>query len=353
MKRYSFEIRKNQRKLKEARRIAKHRRHISLLKKTNKYKKKHAPDYRVLLKRLRNKIRMNIFREYDFRDEEIFLPLIDEIGIETKESFGNFISLGEKIIDSNASRIILDLRKCKRIWPSAITLLCSLIQWRTLAHKLKPKSFVPKVSSIKPLEDSLEEYLIHCGFYNYVGINKIKNKRVVYDEAGIVKIQCMVLPEILNNVTEHGKTALDQGWWIIGQYHKKHKFISICIADNGIGFRLNLITGPQKQEIEEKLENKKENDSNFIQLAFNEKISGAWSAQTQDKSIFRKKYQKGANRGNGLVRIKETCMECNIRLSVFSHYGYCVYDEKGNVDYKNFENRIFAGTMYNLIIPAK
>ncbi len=58
----------------------------------------------------------------------------------------------------------------------------------------------------------------------------------------------VILTEIFNNVTEHGISHKDNGWWLLAQYHKRHKIISLCIADNGIGVRNSLLTGPQKKE---------------------------------------------------------------------------------------------------------
>ena len=60
-----------------------------------------------------------------------------------------------------------------------------------------------------------------------------------------------VLIEIFNSVTEHGmpQKNKDEGWWMIAQHHQRHQFISLCIADNGIGIANSLYTGPQKAEI--------------------------------------------------------------------------------------------------------
>lgn len=348
----------------------------------------HKPSYHDELRVRRNKIRKQIFAQYHFRDKPEEVELIGEIGLEAADSsFAKFLQLGSRIIDTNANPINLDMSFATRLWPTTITLLCSLMQWRSLAHHNRSTENFPNICSNKPQNSNLENYLIHCGFYDYVGLLK-SNKGGISFHDDVVKIhreklrsnieeresellslialksslsteeqervRCKVIPEILNNVIEHGVTCFDQGWWLIGQYHQTHKIISICIADNGIGFRWNLTTGPQEDEIESKLPNMHEYDGHFIELAFTEKVSGAGNAKTKDEGIIRKRYSKGASRGNGLKYIKQTCALCGIKLAVFSHYGYIMYDEKGTLVQRGAcENRVFAGTMYHLVIPAK
>ncbi len=343
--------------------------------------------YHKQLKNLRSKIRKSVFAEYDFHDAPVELPILGEAGLEVPEAIGHFLSLGTATIDSNSSHIQLDLSKCTRLWPSALTLLCSLKQWTELACRVNQNRTPPRISSSSPENADIENYLVHSGFYKYVG-RSFRQQSHNYPDSEIVKIrreterafmekrekelidlvskyslfssdeneyfQCKILPEILNNVIEHGVTCYDQGWWLLGQYHKTHKIISISIADNGMGFRLNLTSGPQRVDIISRIEDIPENDGDFIELAFNEKVSGAHNASTKDEGILRKRHSRGATRGNGLKHIRKTCAICKVRLAVFSHYGYIVFDQDGNLEKKGaMKTRVFAGTLYHLTIPAK
>lgn len=338
------------------------------------------------LKKNRSNIRRSIFSAISFSNPKLVVEAKGEIGLENINTIKDFISLAKSTIDANSSELIIDLKKCTRIWPSTITLLCSLKKWTELACSVNG-DIHPLIRSYSPEKKDVEEYLHHSGFYKYVaGINKsnsnifpdgetvkiVREKdrsKIIYHETEIDKLiqqhsffnqdqyelfTCKVLIEIVNNVTEHGVTCNDQGWWILAQYHKTHKIISICIADNGIGFRLNLTSGPQKKEIEAKLENVPNNDAQFILMGFTDNVSGAYNASTKNEGVFIKKYSKGARRGNGLKRILNTCKECGVQLSVLSHYGYVIFDNDGELlSMSASDKRLFAGTMYHLTVPAK
>jgi hypothetical protein len=227
---------------------------------------------------------------------------------------------------------------------------------------------------------------MHCGFYDYVGrapdtvqnyysdkdVVKIKREmrrtnpetreREITDllrlhsllsEDEILMFDCVILTEVFANVTEHGISKSDAGWWILAQYHKTHKFISICIADNGIGIRNSLMTGPQRHEIEKNVSNSSSNDGQFICHALIENVSGALAASTKTGRILRS-YESGARRGHGLKRICAYCQKLNIPFSIISHYGYAFLDGHGQVISTGSKNsRIFAGTLHHFLIRTK
>jgi len=169
----------------------------------------------------------------------------------------------------------------------------------------------------------------------------------------IERFDSVILTEVFNNVTEHGVSGFDQGWWLLAQYHGGHKVISLCIADNGIGIRNSLMTGPQREDIGRKIEDTSKNDGEFIKLALEENISGAFAAPLKE-GRFIKRYQIGARRGNGLKRIRDTCKLLGIPFSILSHYGYIFFSANGNIDsYGAKANRVFAGTMYHFTIRTK
>jgi anti-sigma regulatory factor (Ser/Thr protein kinase) len=270
------------------------------------------------------------------------------------------------------------------MWPSAITLLCSLIQWVELSTSEYQR---PRLASTASKSDKLNSYLGHCGFYDYVKRPRDTNQDY-YKDTDIVKIQretkstdiesredqivallekhslfsaedvelfnCKILTEAFNNVTEHGVSHRDKGWWLLAQYHKTHGIISLCIADNGIGIRHSLMTGAQASEIGEKIENIPENDGKFIKMALEETVSGALDAPQKTAGFIKKRYESGSHRGNGLKRITSTCNHLKIPFSILSHYGFVFLEETGSISrFGSMKNRVFAGTLYQFVIPAR
>jgi anti-sigma regulatory factor (Ser/Thr protein kinase) len=345
------------------------------------------------IKYQRNEIKRDLFQEYNFSAPPVTIEAIGEIGIESDEGFQNFIELGKKIIHSNSRDLQIDFSNCVRIWPSTITQLCSLAQWyevATMVHKqTNSLDSIPRIASTSPNSTHTDSYINQCGFYDYVGrALRPTSNDVIYDTEKMVKLKRetqrnnieeregqivnlvrkystldddqfeyfrnIIIVEIMNNVVEHGKSYHDQGWWLMAQYHPAHKFISICIADNGIGFRLSLTSGPQKDQLGNTFPNSSEHDGDFLELAFQNRISGAIDAKVKETVGIQRKYPRGASRGNGLARIKDACKESRIKLAVLSHFGYIILDENGDIFAKSSENRrVFAGTLYNIVIPAK
>ena len=114
------------------------------------------------------------------------------------------------------------------------------------------------------------------------------------------------------------------------------------------------MTGPQAKDISMKLDNKTSNDGEFIKMALEETVSGALDAPQKTSGYWSKKYEKGAHRGNGLKRIKDTCTNLRIPFSILSHYGYAFVSEFGSISqHGSKQKRVFGGTMYHLTIPAK
>jgi len=280
------------------------------------------------LKVERSKLKHQLLRNYVCNNPSVTISANYEIGIEEDRIFQNFLKFAQKVIDAKSVALTLDFKESPRIWPSAITLLCSLKKWTELTCYVLHCDH-PSISSTIPKNKNVDDYLIESGFYDFVS----KDKRIssgAFNQSEIVKItretkryniikrekdirilvknystldgrqneifSDKILPEIINNVTEHGVAAFDQGWWILGQYHPKHKLLSVCIADNGIGFKNSLLTGPQKEIIKALLPNN-DNEGDYMNLAFKNKISGALNASIKDQGLIIKSFQKGSSRG--------------------------------------------------------
>lgn len=327
--------------------------------------------YKMIFKKVAKDIHSKIIYE---QGEDI-ITIDTEFGLEDNLYREYFFEMSKKILNSRKKKLVIDIVNCKRIWPSAITFLCSLEQWTEMNNKFN--STTRTIASTDSLFKNVNEYLNTCGFYKYVGrqgntinekqkstdilkIQREHNKRLVeYREEEIIKLlknntkftedqlelfNSIILSETFNNVLEHGMVNKDDGWWLLAQVHKKHKYISLCIADNGIGFSNTLNCGPQSNDI--KALNFPE--GKLIEYAFKENVSGASNAIPTTK---KSRANRGARRGNGLGRIKETCKNLEIEFSIISHKGYCNIDVNENITIKTFEQLVFGGTMYSFIIP--
>ncbi len=348
----------------------------SQIKKSRKYKarmKSKSLDSSYYKRRFKE-IAKEIHSKIIYEPGETIIIINSEFGLEDINYRDYYFDISKKILNSRKNHLILDIRQCKRIWPSAITFLCSLKQWAEINNKY---SSLLNIASTDSSYENVNIYLNKCGFYRYVGrqgnlqfqnqmsndilkIQREKDKYLVevredeiiallrqhtmFSADQLELFNSIILTETFNNVLEHGIVNKDEGWWVLAQVHKHHGFISLCIADNGIGFVNTLQNGPQSKDI--KKLNYPEGD--LIKYAFTENVSGASNATPTTK---KSKANRGARRGNGLGRIKETCKNLEMEFSIISHKGYCNVDISDNITTINFDEIIFGGTMYSFIIP--
>jgi len=364
-------------------RAANRKRHCRFIRRRNEIK--NADYYEAVS--LRKKITYGIYRNKLFNEPKKIITIDKAFGVEEQPSIVSFLDYAESFIDFNSKELVLNISKCNRVWPSAVTLFCSLMQWVELTSSTNHR---PKILSSRAENTGVDDYLFHCGFYNYVNVSRpTDTHNSKYSDIEVVKIERetkkdniekrseqitdlldkysvltpeeielfsdVVLIEAMSNVTEHGIYHRDYGWWLLAQYHPTHKIISLCVADNGIGIRHSLMTGPQRKEIGLKLKDTPENDGEFLFLALNENVSGSVNAPIREVSTFlSKSYKSGARRGNGLKRIKDKCKTLGIPFSFLSHYGYLFVDDQGRVVLKGSRKSIvFAGTMIQFTIKAK
>ncbi len=230
----------------------------------------------------RSKFLAGFYKEVKYDQPQLVVKIEEQFGIE--HDFQNYIGISSKFIDSRSQWIEFDINGCTRLWPSSITLLCSFKQWTELTANV---NHIPMLSSTDSSSDGVNSYLSHSGFYDYVRRSHAGANADIYSDEEIVKIKrennkseidereeaicgvlkkystlsedqiedfdCNVLIEAFNNVTEHGNSKRDNGWWTLTQYHKKTGIISLCLADNGVGIKNSLLTGPQKDQIMKKI----------------------------------------------------------------------------------------------------
>jgi hypothetical protein len=334
------------------------------------------------LRQARRSLRKGVYRKRRYDGESRIVKIDGDFGTEDADGIDYFLRTSSEFIDFEARELLFDISQCTRIWPSGITLLCSLMQWVELTSTAQHR---PRLASTSSSSNKLNSYLAHCGFYEYVhrqhdtdesyysdnDIVKIQREtkpRCIEDrEAAIIalvekhgalsrqeieKFDAKVLTEVFNNITEHGVSYRDRGWWVLAQFHPTHKMISVCFADNCVGIRNSLMTGPQKESIGSSIQDVPENDGEFIKLAIEQIVSGALAAPVP-QGRFVKRYESGARRGNGLKRIRAACSELHIPFSILSHHGYVFVDADGRMVRMGAEpKRIFAGTMYQFTIKS-
>lgn len=323
-------------------------------------------------------------QSYQSRTKNVYINT--EFGIEEPKIVNDFFKYSLSILHAQSRRLIINFKSCSRVWPSAVTLLCALMQWNEL---VSDKGSRQTIGQIPSAHSKVNSYLYHCGFYDYVKINGIEDTSG-YSSDAIVKINRegkksntynreseienllkkytdltsdeievfgdRIATEIFNNVTEHGISHKDAGWWVLAQHHEKHGIVSICVADNGIGIRNSLLTGPQRDYIKHELRDDFNNEGMFIKKAMERNISGAFAAPEKKEKLlgFIKQYQRGPRRGKGLERIRDNCKYLGIRLAILSCHGYFILDEYGNEESLGaFPSHIFAGTMYHLTIKTR
>jgi hypothetical protein len=308
------------------------------------------------------------------------------VGLEKSNEKFSFTKLASEIIDFKTNELYINIEEATRIWPSTVTLLCSLAQWVEFANRDADTRPPLRVYSTNCEDDSVNSYLKHCGFYDYIGL-KTPDQSIYYPTNEVVKIkreqdrntiekneenigkliaehcnytkdevelfESKVLIEVFLNVHEHGIPDQDYGWWVLAQVHPSSGIISLNVADNGIGIKHSMLTGPQKDQMKERFGARGLTDGVLIEASMQENISGAFNASTKSRGIF-KKYIKGARRGNGLSRIWNTCKELGIDFTILSHHGYMFgCGRTGKVECGTMEKRIFAGTLYHFSIPME
>lgn len=306
------------------------------------------------------------------------------LGLELRGDRQAFLDQAGELIDFNTTELCLDMEQVTRIWPSAITQLCSLAQWVGFRNKLIEGPELT-VSSTSSKIDHVNGYLNHCGFHDYVGrpplnssvdypagevvkIEREKNRRKIEDTedriAELVEKYCSysqdevellaskILIEAFLNVHEHGIPDTDYGWWVLAQVHPTNRLISLNIADNGIGIKNTMMTGPQETQLRKSIGDPNLCDGSLIKASMEENVSGAFNASTKEKGFIIRKYFRGARRGNGLARIWHTCDQLGIEFTILSHFGYMFCCGKtGSREFGTSEKRLFAGTLYQFSIP--
>jgi hypothetical protein len=293
----------------------------------------------------------------------------------------SFLERASSFVDFDTSTLVLDLSECTRLWPSGLSLLCSVKQWVGMPRSGR----YPTIASSSSKSEDVNAYLAHSGFYDYVA-RPSEPISISFPDSQIVKIRrynrlvdiedrekeikdllrryttlgsddielfdSVVLTELFSNVTEHGIPRVDDGYWLIVQYHPTHRFVSICIADNGIGIKWSLLTGPQAEAIKSTYKSLINDDGECISLALRENISGAEDALPP--SPYLRRYQRGERRGHGLKHIRDVCKSLGIRFGVLSHFGYVILGPDGEEVMKGTKtSRVFAGTLYHLLVNSE
>ena len=317
--------------------------------------------------------------------------LHDNIGIELQESIPSFVELAKEIDSSRPQELTFNFTKLSKIYPSTITFLCSF-QQMILARTKKTKGR-PRIESYYSNND-IGHYLDQSGFNSYVSIRNRNNYIINNKSDNIIKIKHevarniedaqdreyeimdfiknksaltdddlrwfrnVIIVETMNNVIEHGVPFVDAGWWVMLEHIVDINKISFCIADNGIGIKNSLMTGPQREYIAKEQRKELNGEGDYIKYAMKIEVSGAQTALVKKKKgvwmYKRPLLISGAHRGNGLDWIKRICEKLSIDFSILSNHGYYCYNSTENREYtQSFNFPIFYGTMYNFLIKGK
>lgn len=345
----------------------------------------------------RHKFILNYYGKIEFNGKAKTVKVEKDLGIEKDREY--FFKISQEILSGYPSEVIVDLNECPRIWPSGIMLLCSQSHW----IKLKSLKNAGIVANSK-LGTETSKYINYCGLKKYFEntedpasinafnsdltvklmretskyryddrineIHDLVSKYSFLDSKKLKRFKDVILNELFINISEHGVNYRDVGyeddddlgWYVIAQAHISNKFISICVADNGIGIKNSLLTGPLSTHIKKLVSagiNINTSDGDFMNTALEANISGAFDtneAQTTMKDLIWyskkiKRFKKGRNRGMGFTRIKNSCPKIGIEVNILSKKGFLSIDSSGKVFHSSFKSDIFQGTLFNIIIP--
>ncbi len=134
--------------------------------KTNISNERHYKTYIKKMQLERKRTLIDIHKKYSYTNGSFEVPINKDFGLEDENNFNYFIEIASKIIDFDSKELILGLEKCQRVWPSAVTLMCSLKEWVEFGVKYN-KINHPFIASSDPGNSSVDAYLTHCGFYKY------------------------------------------------------------------------------------------------------------------------------------------------------------------------------------------
>ena len=102
-------------------------------------------------------------RAYEGPSQEIVIK--GEFGLEVDSEIPEYLDLATKIVDSESGEVTFDITSCSRIWPSALTLLCSLKQWTEITSSQASSRIIKSTSSDF---DDVNSFLDGSGFQKYV-----------------------------------------------------------------------------------------------------------------------------------------------------------------------------------------
>ncbi len=317
----------------------------------------------------------------------------DEFGIES--DVDKFASISMQILNGYPEEVIVNLKNCQRIWPSGVMLLCSYYHWIEL--KAKPSKVPAKITARSTRDSEISKYFDYCGLRKYFTHIEPPTESSIFDPSRVVKVEhethkekynvrieeifklvkdntklnnsdlkrfkSIILGELFINLSEHGVNyrhsgykGENLGWYAMAQVHEKSGFISICLADNGIGIANSLLTGPLRKLALKKIGMRARNsfdEGKYIKLALEKNMSGAVDASNPEMKMFglKESYSQGRHRGMGFSRLTRASEKLGIEVHILSNKGYLKLDRNGKLTTKTYENRIFAGTLFNLIIP--
>ncbi len=123
-KKQQLRLRKKEQRIASIRRNAKFQR--------SRFRQKYIKQFSLLDSR--NDLRRSLYRKRYIEKPKI-VYIEGDFGIEDDSRTDYFFEKAFEIIDFNNRELTINLEKCTRVWPSAITMLCSLKQWVELSTR--------------------------------------------------------------------------------------------------------------------------------------------------------------------------------------------------------------------------
>src|SRR5690625_4596491 len=154
----------------ESRKRAAERRRAITIRKKRRLSRMNAQVARAKEKtrRKRDKIFYEIHKPLKYDKDPKPLVVVGEMGLEEEANRDKFLDFAEEVIEFDARELLLNLNEAVRIWPSTVTLLCSMKQWLEIGARIGTSDH-PSIRSTEPDLSYVAAYLDHCGFHDYVG----------------------------------------------------------------------------------------------------------------------------------------------------------------------------------------
>ena len=269
-----------------------------------------------------------------------------------------FCKLFHKIAFAEKELLEIHLGKVEFIYPEAVVYLAAIAEHILRRSNVEIREFQPK-------NVETDEYLRICGLrdFFYVPIKELPTREpsffgdcipisrdpqdkdsVAQKMTDLLNVRLKLdadtkallsqgIGEVMGNSVEHGEVV---NWYRIAQVHQKRKWITLAIADNGVGVCHTLRSGFKGQKYDDM------KDAQLLKESFKDHVT-------------RYAPKEGEAHGYGLTNIKKFVEKTHSKLAIVSGEGVYKVDYSTGGMIESFSNtkQALPGTLIVVRIPFK